>query len=321
MSGLVQATNGDFYGTTVDGGANGDYGTVFRITPSGTLTTLYSFCSQTNCTDGTYPYAGLVQATNGDLYGTTSAGGAYGHGTVFKITQSGTVTTLHSFDGADGSDPFAGLIQATNGELYGTTLYGGDAYGTVFEMTASGRLTTLHSFGYADGAYPYARLVQGTDGNFYGTTSWGGANGNYGTAYKIAPSGTLTTLYSFCSQSGCTDGEEPDAALVQATNGDFYGTTVSGGASNWGTVFNLSVGLGPFVETLPSSGAVGSAVKILGSDLTGATSVSFDGTAAAFTVVSPSLITTTVPVGATTGEVHVVTPSRTLSSNVPFRVP
>jgi uncharacterized repeat protein (TIGR03803 family) len=146
-AGLILGTNGNFYGTTVNGGANGD-GTVFSITASGTLTTLHNFCSQggSSCTDGSKSDAGLVQGTNGKLYGTTSGGGANGYGTVFGITAAGTLTTLHSFDGTDGSSPEAGLVQATNGKFYGTT-YGGGAngYGTVFSITAGGTLTTLES--------------------------------------------------------------------------------------------------------------------------------------------------------------------------------
>jgi uncharacterized repeat protein (TIGR03803 family) len=153
----------------------------------------------------------------------------------------------------------------------------------------------------------------------YGTTSSDGTHGG-GTVFKITPSGTLTTLYSFCSQSGCTDGGDPTAALVQDTNGNLYGTTYEGGAHGYGTVFRLSVGLGPFVKTQPTSGKVGAAIKILGTDLTGATSVTFNGTAAVFKVVSKSLITTTVPSGATTGTVEVTTPKGTLKSNVVFRV-
>src|ERR1039458_6426643 len=136
--------------------------------------------------------------------------------------------------------------------------------------------TTLHSFDGTDGFYLNAGLVQGTDGNLYGTTQGGGANG-YGTVFRITPSGTLTMLYSFCSQSGCTDGEEPYAGLVQGTDGNFYGTTVDGGTNNNGTLFRLSVGLGPFVKTQPPNGKVGAAVEILGTNLTGATSVSFNG--------------------------------------------
>jgi uncharacterized repeat protein (TIGR03803 family) len=327
LAGLIQAANGDFYGTTGYGGANaGQYccGTIFKITPSGTLTTLYSFCSQSGCADGDVPGAALVQAINLDFYGTTSAGGANNGGTVFKITPSGMLTTLYTFCSQDppycmdGASPSAAMVQATDGDLYGTTHYGGaNGYGTVFKITPTGTLTTLHSFDFTDGEYP-AGLVQATDGALYGTTYEGGANGD-GTVFRITPSGTLTSLYSFCSQSGCTDGYSPNG-LVQATNGDFYGTTFYGGTYGCGTVFSLSVGLGPFVETRLTAGTVGEVVEILGTDLTGATSVSFNGTTAVFEVLSPSLITTTVPAGASTGTVQVTTPGGTLSSNVPFRV-
>jgi uncharacterized repeat protein (TIGR03803 family) len=328
---LVQGSDGNFYGTTEIGGTrgiNGDNcsdgcGTIFRITPKGKLTTLYDFCSQNKCTDGAYPYAGLAKGSDGNFYGTTSFGGANGHfGTVFKITASGMLTTLHSFDGADGEAPAAGLVQATflNGNFYGTTSGGGaNSAGTLFKITPGGTLTTLYSFDRKDGEWPYAGLVQATDGNFYGTTAFGGADGG-GTIFKITPSGALTTLYIFCSQTNCTDGEYPYATLVQGTNGTLFGTTEYGGAYDGGTVFSLSVGLGPFVETNPTSGKVGRAVKILGTNLTGSTAVTFNGTAATFTVKSKSEITTTVPTGATTGTVQVVTPGRTLSSSVPFTV-
>jgi uncharacterized repeat protein (TIGR03803 family) len=209
------------------------------------------------------------------------------------------------------------LLQATDGNFYGTTSGGGIyAAGTVFKITPSGKLRTLHSFCCGD--INPSGLVQATDENFYGTTSSGGANG-WGTVFKITRSGTLTTLYNFCSKSACPDGANP-LGLVQDTDGSFYGTTYTGGANNDGTVFRLSVHLGPFVETQPTSGKVGATVKILGTNLTGASRVTFHGAAAAFKVVSSSLITTTVPVGATTGRVQVVTPGGTLSSNVPFRV-
>src|ERR1022692_2567536 len=333
VAGLVQAANGDFYGTTGGGGANVYYGTVFKITPSGTLTTLYNFCSQSGCTDGGNPDAGLVQAANGDLYGTTYDAGTNGQGTVFKITPSGTLTTLYSFcpqSGCTDGHPDAGLVQAANGDFFGTTYYGGARLygGTVFKITPSGTLTPLYRFcsqsGCPDGEHPYAGLIQGTHGDLYGTTADGGANlygGSYGgTVFKITPSGTLTTLYSFCSQTNCADGELPGPGLVQDTNGDFYGTTQVGGSNNDGTVFRLSVGLGPFVKIQPPSGKVGAAVKILGTNLTGATSVSFNGTVAVFEVVSSSEITTTVPAGASSGKVQVITPSGTLSSNASFRV-
>jgi uncharacterized repeat protein (TIGR03803 family) len=329
LAGLVEAANGDFYGTTNMGGSEGG-GAIFKITPSGTLTTLHSFCSQSGCTDGTNPYAALVQGIDGNLYGTTLGGGSSkGFGTVFKITPSGTLTTLHSFckpSGCpDGQFPQTGLVQATNGNFYGTTIAGGTyGNGTIFAITPTGKLTTLYNVcsqsGCPDGNYLYANLIQATDGNLYGIMDVGGANAA-GTIFKITPGGALTTLYNFCSQGGCPDGQYPSGALVQATDGNLYGTTADGGANGYGTVFSLSVGLGPFVETEPTAAKVGATVKILGTNLTGAISVNFNGKAATFTVVSSSEITTTVPAGATTGEVQVVTPSGPLLSNVSFRVP
>jgi uncharacterized repeat protein (TIGR03803 family) len=337
-AGLVQATDRNFYGTTSAGGDNNNNGTVFKITPEGTLTTLHSF----DDTDGSYIFAGLLLATDGNFYGTAVGGGndykvGLGIGTVFKITAGGTLTTLHQFDfnPAGGANPYAGLVQAIDGNFYGTAGNGGaNGDGTVFRITAGGKFLVLHSFNGTDGEYAVARLVQATDGNFYGTTDFGGASSRYncpsqspgcGTIFKITPGGTLTTLYNFCSQTNCTDGAYPFGGLVQATDGNLYGTTAGGGVSNacvggCGTVFSLDVGLGPFVETEPTSGMAGADITILGNNLTGATGVTFNGTSAIFTVVSSSEITATVPSGATTGKVEVTTPSGTLTSNVNFRV-
>ena len=167
--------HGNFYGVSA-GGAHGG-GTVFKITPAGTLTTLYSFCAQANCADGSGP-SGLVQATDGNFYGTTGGGGASddcsgGCGTAFKITPTGKLTTLHSFDSAEGSGA-SGLVQATDGNFYGTTGGGGaSGSGTVFKITPAGELTTLHSFDLFD--ISHSTLVQGSDGSLYGETAWGGA--------------------------------------------------------------------------------------------------------------------------------------------------
>jgi uncharacterized repeat protein (TIGR03803 family) len=327
---LVEGIDGNFYGTTSQEGANGEGGTVFKISAGGKLTTLYSFCSQNDCIDGQNPYtAGLIQASDGNFYGATGDGGANGLGTVFKITAGGTLTTLHSFDGDDGANAYAGLVQATNGNFYGTTANAGESGdGTIFEMTPAGVLTTIYNFcaiTYCpDGADPTAPLIQATDGNFYGTVPGGGAN-NSGTVFAVTSSGALTTLYNFCSQGYpllCGDGAYPDAGLLQATNGDFYGTTAGGGdpTCRRGTVFTVSVGLGPFVKTLPAAGKVGAEVGILGTALSGATGVSFNGAAAQFKVISPTLILTHVPEGATTGKIKVSLPSGTLSSNFAFRV-
>ena len=230
----------------------------------------------------------------------------------------------------------AGLVQGTDGNFYGTAGQGGAdttgcagyGCGTVFKITPGGTLTTLHSFYLTDGGYPaYGALVQAADGNFYGTAAEGGVDTTAcgygcGTIFKITPSGTLTTLYNFCSQSNCSDGAFPYGGVVQDTNGIFYGATVTNEPfeEGDGTVFGFRVGLGPFVEAQPTSGKVDELVKILGTNLTGATSVTFNGTPAVFKVLASSLIGATVPEGATTGTVQVVTPSGTLSSNVNFRV-
>jgi uncharacterized repeat protein (TIGR03803 family) len=265
QAGLIQATNGSLYGTAVQGGRIADVGTIFGVTPEGTLTTLYSFRIRQG---GYYPLAGLLQGTGGELYGTTGAGGMSNGGTIFKLTIEGTFTTIYAFDGTDSGGPAAGLIQATDGSFYGTTGRGGSGgYGTIFQITPEGALTTLHSFVWSDGA-------------------------------------------------------SPEGALVQGTDGDFYGTTTRGGANNSGTAFKLSTGLGPFVKTQTTSGKVGAPVTILGNNLTGTSSVTFNGTAAVFTVNSTgTAISTTVPAGATTGTVQVtLSGGSVLSSNVPFRV-
>ncbi len=259
FAGLVQATDGNFYGTTTSGGAH-SYGTVFKITSAGALTTLHSFAG----TDGGFPYARLVQATDGNFYGTAEGGGSgtcppFGCGTAFKITSGGDLTTLHNFNGTDGEFPYAGLVQATDGNFYATTEGGGaHSYGTVFRMTLGGTLTTLYSFSGPDGGAPYAGLVQANDGNFYGTTEVGGGNiltcGSVcGTVFKITPGGTLTTLQSFSGP----DGGDLFAGLVQANDGNLYGATHLGGTSGYGTVFRLAAGLGVTLSvTKTGSGTV-----------------------------------------------------------------
>jgi uncharacterized repeat protein (TIGR03803 family) len=254
--GLVQAFDGNFYGTTAEGGTNGG-GTLFRITPSGTLTTLYNFCSQSGCADGAGP-GPLIQGADGNLYGVTEVGGtgpcSEQCGTIFKITTNGTLTTLHSFNLTDGGGP-RGLVQASDGTFYGTTYSGGlsnsncdtGTCGTVFKMTPTGALTTLHSFNYTDGANPGVAPIQANDGNLYGTTLRGGScttfAGGCGTTFKITSTGTLTMLHNFVK----TDGALP-MRLVQHTNGIFYGPTDGGGANVYhacggycGTLFSLSV--------------------------------------------------------------------------------
>jgi uncharacterized repeat protein (TIGR03803 family) len=350
---LLLGTDGNFYGTTSTG-TYSDFpsggGTVFRITPSGVLTTLHTFCPDGICAagEGFYPEAPLIQGADGNFYGTTLLGGTgVNGGTVFRITPGGELTTLYSFcqqyenyNCNDGNDPEGALVQGTDGNFYGTTAGGGPiseynyGQGTVFKITPNGAMTQLHGFEGPDGGDPHG-IILATDGNFYGTTSELGPNGGpggagYGTVFQITPSGTLTTLYSFCSQmyeSICADGNYSVATLVQANNGTFYGTTDLGGSMvingnqvDPGTIFSLSVGLGPFVTMQPAFGKVGATVKIWGTNLAGASSVTFNGAAAVFKVVKSSEITATVPTGAGTGPVTVTTPSGTLASNQQFRV-
>jgi uncharacterized protein (TIGR03437 family) len=305
-AGLIQATDGNFYGTTGNGGANGiGYGTIFKITPGGTLTTLHSFDGST---DGQGPN-GLIQATDGNFYGTTSAGGnpVNGYGTIFKITPTGTLTTLYTFRNlSDGASPTAGLVQATDGNFYGTTIEGPpntfySGPGTIFKITPAGKLTTLHNFSGTDGANSRAALIQANDGNFYGTTTAGGANG-WGTVFKITPGGILTTLYSFDFLS---DGAVPQAGLIQAADGNFYGTTYYGGTNiaygtaSGGTIFKISPG-GALTTMHSFSGTDGytphgGLVQVANGNIYGTTSTggaSNDGTV--FALVLPPTPTLTV---------------------------
>jgi uncharacterized repeat protein (TIGR03803 family) len=328
---MVQLGDGNFYGTTPYGGNLGECaegpgcGTVFQMTPSGTLTTLHDFCSLPDCADGAVLYESLALGTDGNFYGATWAGGsAADAGTVFTITPTGTLTTIYTFcvDGYPfcGGPGALGPALGRHGDFYGTTAFGG-AYGegSIFKITPQGKLTTIYSFcaqiACTDGSDARSGVILGSDGNLYGTTYYGGTY-NEGTVFRITPAGVLTTLHSFDG----TDGYYPIGEMFQATNGVFYGQTTLGGSGADGTIFSVSLGLRPFVQTAPTSGTVGTNLIILGNKLKGTTGVTFNGTAAVFTVVSSSEITATVPSGATTGPVQVTTPTVTLTSNVNFLV-
>ncbi|HTS17632.1 MAG TPA: choice-of-anchor tandem repeat GloVer-containing protein [Verrucomicrobiae bacterium] len=255
VSGLVQGSDSNFYGTTRLGGTS-DSGTVFRVGSDGTYTNLHSFGPSP---DGTAPWAGLVQGTDSNFYGTTISGGAgtndvaHGVGTVFRISPSGTYTSLYSFGTyhLDAGSPYGALVQGTNGNFYGTTGAGGtNLNGTVFEITPDGVETILYSFAGPphDGAQPQAGLVLGSDGNFYGTTYFGGSSTNCGgpgcgTVFRISPDGSYSNLYSFGGYPN--DGSWPRAALVEGSDGNFYGTTWAGGSGGacefgCGTVFQIT---------------------------------------------------------------------------------
>jgi uncharacterized repeat protein (TIGR03803 family) len=265
QAGLVQGPDGNFYGVTTEGGTGGlscadttglsGCGTVFKLTKSGTLTVLHSFCGGGGCgslaTDGAEPTGRLVFGTNGDLYGTTQEGGLYdgfyNQGTIFRISTSGSYEILHLFSGAaktgDGGNPIAGLTLGSDGNFYGTTEFGGASeFGTVFKMTPSGTVTILHSFAEndPDGQQPRGALVQASDGNLYGTCYAGGANG-WGTAFRISTKGTFTKIYDFSQATG-NIGNLPRAGLIQASDGNLYGTAWEGGAfATTGTIYQLTL--------------------------------------------------------------------------------
>jgi uncharacterized repeat protein (TIGR03803 family) len=241
---LVRDKAGNLFGTTNVGGANGQ-GTVFKIAPDGTESVFYSFVDNGG-SDGADPYAGLIMDKTGNLYGTTTEGGAHGQGTVFKLTPKGAETVLYSFDDSnanDGADPYAGLIMDKSGSLYGTTSVGGaHGQGTVFKLAADGTETVLYSFNdndRNDGAAPYAGLFRDSGGNLYGTTTVGGANGS-GTIFELSAAGTETLLHSFNS---ATDGGTPYGGLIEDRKADgktyLLGTASCCGTGGDGTVFEI----------------------------------------------------------------------------------
>jgi uncharacterized repeat protein (TIGR03803 family) len=231
---LTLASDGNFYGLSVHGGANG-LGAVFEVTPQGAESVLYSFGAGS---DGQLPFGTLLQGSDGALYGMTSAGGAYGYGMVFSLTLGGTETDLHDFGaGQDGSHPYGSLMQASSGVFYGTTRDGGaNSLGTVFSITAAGAETVLYSFGAGrDGANPYGGLLAASDGNFYTMTAGGGANGA-GALVQITRAGAETLLWSFGAGS---DGQSPYGGLIETSDGTLYGMTEGGGAGSAGTIFSF----------------------------------------------------------------------------------
>ena len=330
---LIQATDGNFYGMTI-GAALQDSGTLFRISPTGDFKVLHYFCSAVNCADG-YEQSVPIQGIDGNLYGTALLGGAHNAGVLYQLTLAGKYTVLYNFcsltNCADGGGPLQ-LMQDTKGNFFGTTEGGGKSrgslvsgYGTVFEFTSTHQYIVLNTFDYVHGT-PFSGLRQASDGNFYGTTQ-GNSQVNGGTVYQITPKGQVTFLNVFGNSCALDSGYIPAGPLFQATNGAVYGATSYGNSAGdcdpngvgYGTLYSVS-GLGPLVETVPVAGPVGQSVIILGNNLTGTSKVTFNGVSADFTVESDTYIRATVPTGATTGKVAVVTASGTLISNPKFVV-
>jgi uncharacterized repeat protein (TIGR03803 family) len=257
---IIDGAN-NLYGTTTLGGAN-NTGTVFKISPSGTQTVLYPFGVAAGG-DGQSPYGSLAFDGSGNLYGTTSQGGANSSGAVFKITFTGSSvaeSVIYSFGFApgDGQSPIGGLLIDSGGTIYGTTSVGGGGStgsGTVFKISAGGTYSDLYVFGSnaGDGLSPYGNLVMDSAGNLYGTTYSGGAN-NLGTVFQVTPAGVLTVLYSF---TGGTDGQQPYAGLVADSGGNLYGTTSFGGNNNAGSLFRITMA-GAFTNLYTFNGSTGS---------------------------------------------------------------
>jgi uncharacterized repeat protein (TIGR03803 family) len=348
VSGLTLAHGGNYYGTTLSGGTSGN-GTIFRMGHLGNVTTLYNLTAGDGSSSFAPPIEGLDGHFYGVIYGTPTSG------SVYKISWTGEFTILHSFTGLDGASPTGPLVLGTDGNFYGTTTFGGaSGAGVIFRISASGDYKVLYSFTGPQGS-PLAGLIEGSDGNFYGATGLGEIPGDV--VFKITPQGEFTVLHTFtCGADGCnqagglvqaTDGNiygtntrgvlfridsagnftplyvlccSPQMTLLQHTNGVLYGTSCCGGNFQFGSFFSFDLGLPPFVHFLRMAGEAGRTIEFLGQGFTGTSAVAFNGTTAVFTVVSDTFLTATVPAGATTGFVTVTTPTGTLTSDKKFLV-
>jgi uncharacterized repeat protein (TIGR03803 family) len=326
--GLAMSRSGNFYGLSNAGARNPNafYGQVFEISSTGSFHNVLTVCPNTLCPADAGPIGTLLLSNGGTFIG-PGPGPGYNsaNGAFYSMTPSGTPTPFYSFcddslchsGSGYNATPFA---ESPSGQVFGTFQSGGvgtyctqtGGCGTAFRVTPGGVFTKLHDFcslpGCADG-FNSNPLILASDGNLYGTTNEGGSH-NYGTLFRITSTGHFSLIHSFTAADGAAPMSIP---LVQATDGNFYGATRT-------TIFRLSLGLAPFVKTVLNSGTAGSNVIILGDNLTGSTSVTFNGVSASFTVVSATEISATVPTGATTGTIKVVTPTSTLSSNIPFEV-
>jgi uncharacterized repeat protein (TIGR03803 family) len=346
--GLIQGTDGNFYGTTEVGGS-GKLGVVFKITSKGKLTVLYNFDGP----HGSEPIGPIIQASDGNFYGTTYRGGTNNIGVVYKMTPTGALTVLHNFNVGD-AFPFAGLVQATDGNFYGAASRGtASGHGQLFQITPEGKYTVLHNFGqhgYAAGAFPNVSLFQHTNGTFYSDTYGGGdpachagcgvlyslgmklgpfvsfvgplSSGKVGKTIEILGQGLKgTTAVSFNGTPATTFTVVSDtyltAVVPSGATAGFVTVTTPGGMLTSNRKFIVKPFIGSFN---PTSGKVGDPVTINGTSFTGATKVTFGGVKASFTVKSDIEIDTSVPTGAMTGKIQVTTPGGTATSATDFTV-
>jgi len=321
-TGIVEASDGKFYGTATHGGGRLDEGTIFRISPTGKFELLHTFCSAANCADGGIPLFPPIEASDGNLYGGTNDGSnaASPGGIVYELTPGGTLTVVQNFCYGFSDTCFTGayptrLVQDANGNFFGTTASGGSYNsGTAFEIASTGQFIGLHRFTYSGGVDASTGVILASDGNLYGVAlnnaNFAGERGGHGIIFEITAAGEFATTATF--------EDYPIGPIFQGTDGSFYGVTGLGGKGNsgygFGTVFRFSNGLGPMVKTVPTAGKAGKSVLILGNGLKGTSSVTFNGIPTPFTVESDTCIKATVPAGATTGAVSVVTPAGGLSN-------
>ncbi len=259
--GFMVAANGELWATSASGGA-GNFGSVFKMTPAGTLSTVFSFTNTTGTNPGSNPQGALALGPDGNHWGTTQGGGSGSSGTIFKVTPAGVETVIVNFTGTTGAflgtGPQAALTLGSDGNFYGTTNSGGSGggFGAIFKVTPAGVFTNLVNFTGSSGANPgnapQGPMAQGADGNFYGTTSAGGVNG-IGSVFKVTPAGVLTQLASFTGNTGSLPGTSPFIGVVPGGDGHFYGTTNTGGAYGFGTIFRVA-----------SDGSVGSLYSFTG---------------------------------------------------------
>jgi uncharacterized repeat protein (TIGR03803 family) len=318
----IQGTDGNFYGTTSEGGTYG-FGTVYKITPAGVFTSLFSFGGSSGPYNGNSPVFPLVQGIDNNFYGVTTLGGDQNWGVAYKISPQGVLTVLHSFadiDG-DGTQPYCTLMLANDGNFYGTTGTGGPLNGgTIFQITPQGKYNVLQYFDYNYYASPAGGLVQASDGNFYGVVSRNPSGALGGAFYSMSPQPGGKFLFNWitAAEGGVV---QPMVALMQHTSGVLYGDSAYGGTANQGSFYEMDLGLKPYAALLTIMGKPGKTIQILGQGFKHATRVNFAGVQAKFTVSSDTLLTAAVPVGATTGPVTVVIPTaKNLVSRQIFRI-
>ena len=321
----VQASDGNFYGTTLECGVN-DAGIIYKITPAGVFTAVHAFAYGSD--DGNQPQGALIQGSDGNLWGTLSFGGANNGGAVFKSSLTGSESLVFSFGSCPstttGCNPLAGLMQGSDGNYYGTAEVGGaNNQGVAFKLTPRGTYTVLHSFDVTtdNGASPVEPVTQGTDGILYGVaTDCLGGGCSPADLFQVTTKGVFTDVYNFPFLGG-NNNSDPRSPVLLSTTGTFYGTTFQGGSAAAGTVYSFANGQSAFIALQQLSGKEGNSVNILGQGFSSSSVVKFGGVAATKKQVTGStFLQAQVPAGALTGKITVTTGSTTLSSIATFKV-